>query len=257
MYSKFGKNQHLSQTDTTKLVNEIRDELKTSGPKSLIVFNYIVHKCDFHNDNFYESEHTIAKNAGCSVRTVKRVVALSRRLFMVKRIRRFNNSNIYSIPQWIRQPHIVDQLADLLPGLRNLLCLSILIPAAVWYQPRSNAGEWTHGPLYSTKLYKDLKNVNVIEHKVTKNEEEEHKNLQGGSCKRDTGPNVSLKPIQSKELSDFIEFYEKRLPRMRDMLASIGKTAYEIDQTIQHTVDSYTKNMPWQDIKELKSKGYL
>lgn len=171
MYLNIAETQQKSTTNPQLRVQQVRSTLGRSNSKMAIAVNYILHKCDFHQGNFFESEQTIAKNLGVSRRTVQRAVAFVRSLFMVRRKRRFNRSNVYSLAQWIRQESIIDQLADILPGLRNLLCLTILMPTAMWYHSRANAGQQEFGALYYIRSYEDLKCMHALEHKDTVSED--------------------------------------------------------------------------------------
>jgi hypothetical protein len=171
MYYNPTENQEKYPTNPQLRVQQVRSTLGRSNSKMAIAVNYILHKCDFHQGNFFESEITMAKNLGVSRRTIQRAVAFVRSLLMVRRKRRFNRSNVYTLAQWIRQESIIDQLADILPGLRNLLCLTILMPTAMWYHARANAGQREFGALYYIRSYEDLKCMHVLEHKETVNED--------------------------------------------------------------------------------------
>ena len=127
------KNQAPKQQKLQDL-NKIK-QLKTNS--KLKIINYVLNQCLYYKDNYYESEFTIAKRMGISVRTVNRIIALAKSLGLIKRKRRINNSNIYSINPALRDPYIIDQLASVLPALRGLLCLSILIPLTTIYEAPS------------------------------------------------------------------------------------------------------------------------
>ena len=150
----FLKNQALKQKSQQQFLS-----IKDIKPNSKLnyVNNYIINQCQFFHNNFYESEATIARKMGCNESTVKRSVRLMRSLGIIKRRRRFDGirtySNVYSLNPAIRTPYWVDQLASHLPALRNLLCLSFLLPTMVWCQKASDHCIQRNDRLYSiTKL---------------------------------------------------------------------------------------------------------
>lgn len=134
------------------VINPIRTAFPRSSGKESCVINYMVQKIIFYGDTFnsmfLESIETIARNCQCSSRTVDKALAKMRSLRMVKRQRRFNSSSIYKLADWLRDVSVIDSLADILPGLRNLLCVSILFPFAMWYQPAANAANQKKCVLY-------------------------------------------------------------------------------------------------------------
>lgn len=263
------------QATSFERVQQVRSTLGRSNSKMAITVNYILHKCDFHQGNFFESETTMAKKLCVSRRTVQRAVAFVRSLFMVRRKRRFNRSNVYALAQWIRQESIIDQLADILPGLRNLLCLTILIPTAMWYHPRANAGRQEFGALYYIRSYEDLKiDSNRINNHTTKRiyDQEQDKTLQRGYCKPKTMQSYAVvdknplsshtteaieyqKPVLQKEKTNNMAMY-RLVDLVYGSVTDIGVRSGHLQEEDTKKLHNYDNRKAVSEFKEFMKDRY-
>lgn len=171
MYQNQQQNQQ-SKQKTLKDLNEIK-QLKPGRIKETI--NLVVSQALYFKGNYYESEATIAARLGVSLRTVNRAISKARGLGIILRRRRFNNSNVYAVNPELRNPEIIDELASVLPALRNLLCLSFLIPLSMILNPAPAHARQNPGVLYFKKEI--LRMISVVQ-KDTLNEEK-NKKLKG------------------------------------------------------------------------------
>lgn len=152
LFQSIKKKRINSDNNAEEYANKLNAGFSKSNAETITI-NYIVSQCLYHNNNFYESEKTIALRLGVSARTVSRAVKKIRMLDVVYRRRRFNNSNIYKINPALRKPEIIEMLAAVLPALRGLLCLSILIPITVLCKPYPTRAYQENGQLYYKNEY--------------------------------------------------------------------------------------------------------
>jgi DNA-binding Lrp family transcriptional regulator len=156
MYTKIQENQ--AQIKTSSNFQVIKD-LKPRSKLNLVC-NFMINQRLFFESKgckFFASEATIAKTIGCSIRTVATAVRLLQDAGIMQRIRRFAHgktySNVYELRPHMRSDSIIEELAPYLPALRNLLCLSMLMPVMAWLKPATENHRPENCTLYLKTKY--------------------------------------------------------------------------------------------------------
>ena len=143
--------KHTSPSKTPPKLQAIKN-IKTHSKQNYVV-NYLLNQIQFFKDRCYESEDTIARKLGCSVSTVVKAIRIARQSGLVIRRRRFNQSNVYRLNPLCRTESFIDEFAAQLPALRNLLCLSFLMPTMAWLKPATDHTMPENYRLYYKRSY--------------------------------------------------------------------------------------------------------
>lgn len=273
--SLFKKNQIKVQQNPLNIQGI--QSLKTNRQSEIT--NYIVNQALYYNNNFYESEITMAKKLGCSRRSVIRAVKLAYDLGIIRLRHRFNDSNIYGVNPALRRPEIVDTLAGVLPALRGLLCLSMLIPLTVLCKPSTRPPLLDSGSLDKEEVYifnSSLKldtlyskegqslesSLMAIIDQIalqTKRRREE-KTLQGDMHNQQTRRSTMERPASGycneRTALEYKEFMNERLPRLKESLNALNMDPLRKSETISRQIQAYVDRLHFKDIVTLRNEGY-
>jgi hypothetical protein len=194
----------------------------------------------------------------------------------------------------MRSDSIIEELAPYLPALRNLLCLSILIPIMAWLKPVSEQRQQENGTLYSNtkyllrslsyrESYLGLENTPVgakpidneratikkIEPKPESSQSPEQQELKQV---QDTGLRqlkdqilqqescrsiTNRSYIDNRAVLDYKEFIEQRLPKLEQSLMLIEKDYNRRSEIIERQVSVYRNKLNRYDIEQLRNEGFL
>jgi DNA-binding Lrp family transcriptional regulator len=281
--NKIYNNQQKNQANLQQKQSHKLDAIKSLKPNRILtVINMVVNQCLYYNNNYYESEATMAKKLSISPRTVCRALKKARELGIIKRKRRINNSNVYFLNQGLRNPTIIDELASVLPALRGLLCLSFLIPLTILCQPAPKKPFQENGEQYKDKVYLTSSLSLSLETSTkewrwsgpgaaavfaNRGEEDPEKSLQGELHSENTGQGLVKFAEQlvqhirtgyacEETALEFKEFVDERLPRLAEMLE---KTPYDMahrQEIIERQLQSYRDRLHFKDKAKLRSEGY-
>ncbi|MGD0331180.1 MAG: hypothetical protein ABSB40_12195 [Nitrososphaeria archaeon] len=285
MYNKQQKNQVPNQKNLKDL-NEIK-QLKTG--RILETINLVVNQCLYYNNNYYESEATIAKRLGIGTRTVCRAIKKARELGLISRKRRINNSNIYGLNPELRRPEIIDELAAILPALRGLLCLSFLIPIVALCNSASRQSMPDTGAQYKKEviinasalsLYRETtkkyglvstpvwhpegtaqNRASIKEHpdpeRILKQEGLSQDSIESAvQFLAQMKTRTTSRYVNEQTAREFKEFCDQRLSRL---IESIGKLALAPDkkaEIIERQLQSYKDRLHFKDCIALRQEGY-
>lgn len=282
MYTKISENQ-APKSKKLKNLNEIKQLKTNSLLKSL---NYVVHKCLYFGNNFYESEATMAKNLGVSERTVCSHIKKGRELGLFSRKRRIGNSNIYSLNPELRRPDIIEELASVLPALRGLLCLSFLLPLALVCKPSTRTPSQESCGQYKTRNYLNLKTPLNLTVETTKKDAQEDRVLEEGSrivknreneepgealqrerhyqeLRRSALTFTELKHLNQSptyvnevKVREYKEFMEERLPRLIESVRSLSLPDGKKIEIISKQIDAYRESLHFKDRERLRNEGF-
>lgn len=288
MYQDQKKNQALNQTNP----KEICTSINNFGRKKLAIYNYIVNQLLYYKGNYYESEITISAKLGVSRYYVCEVIRALRLEGLLKYRRRFNNSNVYKLPEILKDQTVVDSLADLLPALRNVLCFSILLNCYAIANPflpsqKAFAGK-TQPILNNEYLLRNnsdctldgkctmhcsmtrqsegynndgsfifKKSLNTEETKQTDlTYESKRKSLQRETCERITNEKVTMFAVKyrdSKAVEYFKRYVTVLLPQTIEELRKCGR--YE-DRIIEKLLKGQWGKLCYEDQQLLIAEGF-
>lgn len=123
MYTKQQKNQALNKTK----LKDFYTDINNFNHGKAKVYNLLINQYYYFKGRLFISHHTIAAALGMSVYYVGEIIRSLKHDGYISYRHRFNNSNVYKLPDIFKDQTVVDSLVNVLPALRNVLCFSILL----------------------------------------------------------------------------------------------------------------------------------